>query len=157
MERGREGESASERQIQEQFFPLFQSTHTHTRSFSHEWYNPFAGGVFHITGWLLLQRDAFQHNANKNLDNQLDRRGDEGAERRQGGVQSKDVNLKRELGEKQKNRRAVERRWNWDISCVTLKGFNYFSFFLVLRGAGSKLCFTNETFMNLPPQSTSDV
>lgn len=59
MERGREGESASERQIQEQFFPLFQSTHTHTRSFSHEWYNPFAGGVFHITGWLLLQRDAF--------------------------------------------------------------------------------------------------
>lgn len=101
MERGREGESASERQIQEQFFPLFQSTHTHTRSFSHEWYNPFAEGVFHITGWLLLQRDAFQHNANKNLDNQLDRRGDEGAERRQGGVQSKDVNLKRKIEEQE--------------------------------------------------------
>lgn len=54
-----DGERESERQIQEQFFPLFQSTHTHTHSFSHEWYNPFAEGVFHITGWLLLQRDAF--------------------------------------------------------------------------------------------------
>lgn len=41
-----------------------------------------------------------------------------GAERQQGSVQSKDVNKNLEKIEEPE---TVERRWNWDISSVTLK------------------------------------
>lgn len=117
------GESMSEQEIQEQLFP---STHTHSLILISSII--LAEGAFHITGWLLLHRDAFQHNTNKNLDNQLDRRGDTGAQWQQGSVQSKDVNKK--LGEIEEQE-TMERRWNWDISCVTLESFNYFPFFLL--------------------------
>lgn len=100
MERG---ERISEQEIQEQLFP---STHAHIYSRILLSGIILTEGAFHITGWLLLQRDAFQHNANKNLDNQLDRREELGAERQQGSVRSEDVN--KNLGDMVESRCTTE-------------------------------------------------